>query len=156
MSEFKVGDWVRDSLDFNSVYQIKDIEGDYIETYSKDCQFIGIDRMLYLTDGTEYLRIIGSSFVFKPEEIAYETILRGKSSIPLAILNDAIIEGEQKIYFLDECEVWQPQEGEWCWFNMEFLDGWQNPVLMRYGEQDTSRWNIEPFVGNLPNFIKEQ
>ena len=50
--------------------------------------------------------------------------------------------------------LWVPKEGEWCWFNMEFLDGWQNPVLMRYGEQDMSRWNIEPFIGNLPNFIK--
>ncbi|MBC8296627.1 MAG: hypothetical protein H8E55_12620 [Pelagibacterales bacterium] len=57
---------------------------------------------------------------------------------------------------IDKWEHWQPQEGEWCWFNMEFLDGWQNPVLMRYGEQDTSRWNIEPFVGNLPNFIKKE
>ena len=52
------------------------------------------------------------------------------------------------------CELWTPKEGEWCWFNMEFIDGWQNPVLMRYGEQDMSRWNMEPFVGNLPNFIK--
>ena len=52
--------------------------------------------------------------------------------------------------------LWSPKEGEWCWFNMEFLDGWQNPVLMRYGEQDMSMWNIEPFIGNLPNFIKSK
>ena len=51
---------------------------------------------------------------------------------------------------------WLPQVGEWCWFNMEFLDGWQNPVLMRYGEQDMSRWNIEPFIGTLPSFIKDK
>ena len=55
-----------------------------------------------------------------------------------------------------EFRLWSPKVGEWCWFNMEFLDGWQNPVLMRYGEQDMNMWNIEPFIGNLPNFIKRE
>ena len=51
--------------------------------------------------------------------------------------------------------LWTPRGGEWCWFNMKIDYVWQSPILMRYGEQDMSEWNIEPFVGNLPNFCEE-
>ena len=167
MKQLKIGDWVRDSLDFNSIHQIKEIKDGYIETYSKDFPFFSVTRMLYLTDGTEHLRIIGSSFVFKPEKIAYTTFLRGKSSIPLAILNDAIIEGEQKIFFLEECEVWKPKEDEWCWFWNSSLGIWFISTLKDFGEYNNLvqyRCNsvyyicekCEPFIGELPSFLKDK
>lgn len=52
-------------------------------------------------------------------------------------------------------EKWEPKEGEWCWFTI--IDGYAlPPLLMQYGEQDVDRWNIiEPFIGELPSFVKE-
>lgn len=55
------------------------------------------------------------------------------------------------------CKPWQPKEGEWCWF----WDGDINasPLIGKYGylswtEQFYSI--IEPFIGDLPSFLKEK
>ena len=76
------------------------------------------------------------------------------------------------VVFKNEIELWQPKEGEWCWF-------WNNGSQAFLGQYDgvatssTSTWymckfvkhsntissiydNIEPFFGELPSFLKDQ
>ena len=73
--------------------------------------------------------------------------------------------------YLDRLELWQPQEGEWCWF-------WNKknaPIFGKFKRMDPSGARIyevielgkntkdlnksykfcEPFIGELPSFIKE-
>lgn len=50
--------------------------------------------------------------------------------------------------------LWKPKEGEYCWFNMAIDGVYDNPVLMQYGEQDFTMWDIEPFLNKLPLFLK--
>jgi hypothetical protein len=53
-------------------------------------------------------------------------------------------------FFFNHIVLWEPEENEWCWFNMKLEDRWQNPTLMQYGKQDFNMWTIEPFIGELP------
>lgn len=50
--------------------------------------------------------------------------------------------------------LWEPKEGKYCWFNMAFDGVYDNPILMQYGEQDYTMWDIEPFLNKLPIFLK--
>ena len=53
--------------------------------------------------------------------------------------------------------LWHPKESEWCWF----WDGYgeSSPLIGKYSL--LSSWNenyyciIEPFIGKLPSFLKE-
>ena len=54
-------------------------------------------------------------------------------------------------------ELWEPQVGEWCWFlsnsrlsSLELLN-----FSGTYLDDEDYR-NYEPFIGNLPNFIKKE
>ena len=65
-----------------------------------------------------------------------------------------------------DIELWQPKEGEWCWFKTTTNTF---PFIARYGEFNTEKYFvdnstfiekhhikiIEPFTGELPSFIKE-
>jgi hypothetical protein len=76
-------------------------------------------------------------------------------------------------------ELWQPKEGEWCWFYDKLLNGRiVGPILRQYNQKQLNMIqerilldnkftdiddqycfyeleNIEPFTGELPSFIKE-
>ena len=64
-------------------------------------------------------------------------------------------------------ELWEPQEGEWCWFWTNKEGEWRNvPILCRF-ESLTDGWyavkefdrlwfqNCEPFIGELPTQLKD-
>lgn len=75
------------------------------------------------------------------------------------------------IPYIDEWELWQPKEGEWCWF---WDDGYR-PMLCKSNGKVIKYFNgtilymsdeyiysgtfgtryCEPFIGELPSFIKE-
>ena len=141
MSKFKVNDWVLDDED--NLFQVTRVRDDEIALTDEPYYVLAKDFRLWTPKVGDWVTVEGTlpgdKFQLTEKEIEHEEIL-------LAHFR----------FSRDKWSVWKPQVGEWCWFNMEFLDGWQNPVLMRYGEQDMSRWNIEPFVGNLPNFIKSK
>ena len=173
----KVGDWVRHAMDFNTIYQVTKVFEDSIETNDPNNRNFMNESLIYLTDGTEFLRLIGTNFVFKPESIAYETLLKGKSSYPLAILQEGLVHWEEKVWFLHDCEVWEPQEGEWCWvYNVtreipylckviRLEDNYKNRVndykftkAVIVSRGDTSGDEVgyrfcEPFLGELPSII---
>lgn len=57
-------------------------------------------------------------------------------------------------------ELWQPKVGEWCWFwNSADIELSISPHLGQYGNLSYSLEfyeNCEPFIGQLPTFIKDQ
>jgi hypothetical protein len=66
---------------------------------------------------------------------------------------------------MDELVIWHPKEGEWCWFRTIHAS---NPVFGRFIKQINERYYAdthcsrsdyfkycEPFIGELPSFIKE-
>ena len=74
--------------------------------------------------------------------------------------------------FEDEWELWQPKEGEWCWFwylncspvlaQCSGYDGedyeaieYSNSINGKRIERVSIYSYCEPFIGNLPSFIKE-
>jgi hypothetical protein len=63
---------------------------------------------------------------------------------------------------------WQPQLGEWCWFWNVLNGAYEIPVLRKFVKMteegfyladnivcDWAYTNCEPFIGELPSFIKE-
>ena len=73
--------------------------------------------------------------------------------------------------YQEEWELWQPKQGEWCWF--WYLNC--SPILAQYNSYDGEDYEAiqysnsingeriesvspysycEPFIGNLPSFIK--
>lgn len=61
-------------------------------------------------------------------------------------------------------ELWQPKEGEWCWM---WNDGFDKPYLEKlmkidkngkfYAKSVGDRFkHCEPFIGELPSFIKDK
>lgn len=69
------------------------------------------------------------------------------------------------VVFKNEIELWQPKEGEWCWF---YDDTEGTPIFGRFYKQDKDFGNCcypqhqinspysycEPFIGELPSFLK--
>ena len=69
------------------------------------------------------------------------------------------------VVFKNEIELWQPKEGEWCWF----WDNFNNPFIGKFvarngdnyqykhtkNDKVYSAYKCEPFVGELPSFLKE-
>ena len=64
------------------------------------------------------------------------------------------------------CILWQPQVGEWCWFKKEFVK--VNRIEesgyiyfdttfgdTKWCEESDLSFLCEPFIGELPSFIKE-
>lgn len=55
-----------------------------------------------------------------------------------------------------DLEKWQPKEGEWCWY---LYDRNNSPYLKQYYQVqfDTgAKAIIEPFIGELPSFLKDK
>ena len=68
-------------------------------------------------------------------------------------------------YNSDDCVLWQPKEGEWCWFWNK--DSEMPPVLRRFKQTQKDGAHItkddcyfydycEPFIGELPSFLKDK
>ena len=70
---------------------------------------------------------------------------------------------------LDNCkgnygdwELWKPEVGEWCWF---WNKGSSEPSLGQFKEEINGKYYVkrkiyafdfcEPFIGELPSFLKE-
>ena len=61
-----------------------------------------------------------------------------------------------------DLELWEPKEGEWCWFTMS--DG-SKPLFGQFSGmyKDKFTWDnryyfsdaCEPFIGELPSYIKD-
>ena len=65
---------------------------------------------------------------------------------------------------IKECKLWQPREGEWCWFWNIYM---QTPILLQFHEMNDEYFKTifhydsqiywkycEPFIGELPSFLK--
>ena len=63
---------------------------------------------------------------------------------------------------LNDCVLWKPKEGEWCWF---WNEGASEPSLGQFKEEIMGKYYVkrkiyafdfcEPFIGKLPSFLKE-
>ena len=68
---------------------------------------------------------------------------------------------ELNSYYAEECVLWQPKQGEWCWFWNEYDD---TPTLSRflcmYSDDENGLPNgfdfCEPFIGQLPTILQSQ
>ena len=71
------------------------------------------------------------------------------------------------VHYASEAELWQPKEGEWCWFKDEENTIGSLTQLVGIEEDGTyygySSYGIpdkapcvEPFIGELPSFLKDQ
>jgi len=62
---------------------------------------------------------------------------------------------------IDDCEIWQPKEGEWVWVYDKEKKMAYSPFIWKYTgaplneEFDIETDNIEPFIGELPTFLKD-
>ena len=99
------------------------------------------------------------------------------------ILSNDLIDIEDTIVDKYDIELWQPKPNEWCWFwnkeidvpilsklsditNYEDLPTIyysEHPMYIKLGEDDNYEIvesynfnNCEPFIGQLPTFIKDQ
>lgn len=66
-----------------------------------------------------------------------------------------------------QCKFWRPKEGEWCWFWNEYSKYTLTlGKLARYSEEEKlyfsyngvvymSYKHCEPFIGELPSFLKD-
>ncbi len=81
----------------------------------------------------------------------------------------------EKGSFIDlDCTLWQPKEGEWCWGWKQGVKGHTHvyPLLCRFKKlvnKETNTYkngykyesdvgfftHMEPFIGELPSFLKE-
>ena len=70
-------------------------------------------------------------------------------------------------YKVADVKLWEPKEGEWCWFWNSALGIWFISTLKDFGEYNNSiqyRCNsvyyicekCEPFIGELPSFLKDK
>ena len=70
-------------------------------------------------------------------------------------------------FSVDQFTLWQPKEGEWCWFWNSALGIWFISTLKDFGEYNNSiqyRCNsvyyicekCEPFFGELPTSLKDK
>ena len=63
---------------------------------------------------------------------------------------------------LEEAELWEPKVGEWCWYGFELIEviDTTNPLKICRQQSDSyeevSGTMLEPFIGNLPSFIKDK
>lgn len=61
-----------------------------------------------------------------------------------------------------ECELWKPKEGEWCWYKhclvkvLSIRDTSCQVSAPMFGEQWTGSIELEPFIGQLPTFVKDK
>lgn len=63
-------------------------------------------------------------------------------------MNDTF--GEQG-WLPEECELWKPQPEEWCWYRNE-----AGYMLIKYADEFNGMpGTCEPFIGELPSFLKE-
>ena len=74
----------------------------------------------------------------------------------IAIIKDGKLLFDDGMYMTyseeSDIKLWEPKEGEYCWFNMAFDGVYDNPILMQYGEQDYTMWDIEPFLNTPPDY----
>ena len=82
----------------------------------------------------------------KPEKLTLENIMYYNGTKPYAQNT--------------EVELWHPKVGEWCWFwNQSDINLSISPHIGQYGNLSYSLEfydNCEPFIGQLPTFIKDQ
>jgi len=55
---------------------------------------------------------------------------------------------------VNELELWEPQVGEWCWFYDNGI--YEIPVLGKFSKLNDETVDIEPFIGELPTYLKEE
>ena len=65
------------------------------------------------------------------------------------------------VVFKNEIELWQPKEGEWCWFWDTITP--HRPTLRQFGKYEEDYFtdtehnpftSCEPFFGELPSFLR--
>lgn len=68
-------------------------------------------------------------------------------------------------YDIDFVELWQPQVGEWCWFwdfeqeipkLMQFKEMFNGDLFTSIQDKIEAYTYCEPFIGELPSFIKDK
>ena len=64
---------------------------------------------------------------------------------------------------IDQCTPWEQKVGEWCWYGYELvqvIDRQPSHIKICRQQSDTyeevQEHRLEPFIGILPSFIKEQ
>ena len=66
------------------------------------------------------------------------------------------------VHGTEHFELWEPKVGEWCWYGFELIEviDTTNPLKICRQQSDSyeevSGTMLEPFIGNLPSFIKEK
>ena len=80
--------------------------------------------------------------------------------------NEILVSGQWHIKNSQFLKLWQPKEGEWCWFKddkntigslTKFVGIEEDGTYYGYasfGTQDKAPC-VEPFIGELPSFIKD-
>lgn len=68
------------------------------------------------------------------------------------------------VNYSSEVELWQPKEGEWCWYNKKYFIKVKNikDEQIYFSSLDgmyINDWDylckFEPFIGELPTFLKD-
>ena len=64
---------------------------------------------------------------------------------------------------VDNLELWQPEEGEWCWYGFELVQvigSQQDHIKICRQKSDSyeeiTKGQLEPFIGNLPTCVKDK
>ena len=65
-------------------------------------------------------------------------------------------------YYAEDCVLWQPQPGEWCWFwnddntlvLSQFAHGLSNGA--KFTSKNLMYQYCEPFIGQLPSILQSQ
>ena len=94
----------------------------------------------------DWVRHIESNNIYKINGFSIHGQTKGFIQIP----------DEYNLVPQSECELWQPKEGEWCWSKTR--NELTNNVceLIRFYWDNANIGDCEPFIGELPSFLKEQ
>ena len=99
---------------------------------------------------------------FKPGDWIQCTYANGTKFV-VQVVSETSVKEAGRVYptTLDSDWVaWQPKVGEWCWFwNQSDINLSISPHIGQYGNLSYSLEfydNCEPFIGQLPTFIKDQ
>ena len=75
----------------------------------------------------------------------------GKGNISKEVVN-SLVRHDKNV------QLWQPKEGEWVWYKKKKRNKLTNNVceLIRFYWDNVNIGDCEPFIGELPTFLKDK
>lgn len=103
------------------------------------------------------------NYRIKPEELKFKVgdwVRDKKRKHKPFMVTSSDLEADSPNYVKIDCELWQPQPGEWCWYSKWDKIVCVESYLCKYAldmneVEPEYKHKYEPFIGQLPSYLKE-